>query len=154
VGFHAWEFTKSASGLLDIDVTKVAIVGPSQFQEFVPANLSTSGLCLSDIPHLFSPKMFGLSCPSINYTIESTESRNGYLKSFKEGTKMTWLVLSRKEAENVILRDEAGNKIGTVHVHEIRGDKVRMGFDFPRTVKILREEVDERSKQREETPVS
>lgn len=46
------------------------------------------------------------------------------------------LVLSRKANEKVVI--EGGI---VVHVLEIRGDKVRLGFDAPRDMAIHREEV-------------
>lgn len=46
------------------------------------------------------------------------------------------LVLSRKAFEDVIINDQI-----TVHVVEIRGDKVRLGFNAPKEVSIHRKEV-------------
>lgn len=46
------------------------------------------------------------------------------------------LVLSRKEGEKVMIGD---NIVATVI--EIRGDKVRLGFDAPREIDVHREEV-------------
>lgn len=46
------------------------------------------------------------------------------------------LVLSRKDSETVVI----DNKI-TVVVVEIRGDKVRLGFDAPQNVSVHRGEV-------------
>lgn len=47
------------------------------------------------------------------------------------------LVLSRKRGEAVIVG------LGKVTVVDIRGDKVRLGFEFDRSVRIDREEVDD-----------
>lgn len=47
------------------------------------------------------------------------------------------LVLSRKRDEKVLI----GGGLVTVTVVEIRGDKVRLGFDGPREMPIHREEV-------------
>jgi carbon storage regulator len=46
------------------------------------------------------------------------------------------LCLSRKKNEKVMIGDE-----GTVQVLEIQGDKVRLGFDFPKDTPVHREEV-------------
>ncbi|MBW3543845.1 MAG: carbon storage regulator CsrA [Planctomycetes bacterium] len=46
------------------------------------------------------------------------------------------LVLSRKKDESVILGDNI-----TVTVIEIRGDKVRLGFDHPREMSVHRKEI-------------
>ena len=58
------------------------------------------------------------------------------------------LVLTRKENEvvNIYTRLPNGNAgmfVGSVTLIEIRGDKVRLGFDMPMDVLILRESVDE-----------
>ena len=49
------------------------------------------------------------------------------------------LVLSRKANETVVI----GGGLVTVTVVEIRGDKVRLGFDAPRELSIHRGEVQE-----------
>ncbi len=46
------------------------------------------------------------------------------------------LVLSRKKDESIIINDNI-----VVTVVDIRGDKVRLGFDAPRDVPIHRQEV-------------
>lgn len=46
------------------------------------------------------------------------------------------LVLSRQRDEAVLIGDDV-----IVRVVDIRGDKVRLGFDAPKDVKIHREEV-------------
>ena len=46
------------------------------------------------------------------------------------------LVLSRKKNESIIINDNI-----TITVVEIRGDKVRLGFDAPTEVPIHRREV-------------
>jgi carbon storage regulator len=48
------------------------------------------------------------------------------------------LCLSRKKDEKVVIGGTGG---GTVQVLEIQGDKVRLGFDFPKSVPVHREEV-------------
>lgn len=46
------------------------------------------------------------------------------------------LYLTRREGEAVIINDEI-----TVRVIELKGRKVRLGFSFPPTVSVLREEL-------------
>lgn len=46
------------------------------------------------------------------------------------------LVLSRKKDESVIIGDDI-----KVMVIEVRGDKVRLGFEAPRTLSVHRQEV-------------
>lgn len=46
------------------------------------------------------------------------------------------LVISRKSAESFIIGDNI-----TVRILEINGDKVKIGIDAPRDVKIIREEI-------------
>ena len=52
------------------------------------------------------------------------------------GEEDTMLVLSRKKDESIIINDNI-----VVTVVEIRGDKVRLGFDAPKEVPIHRREV-------------
>ena len=47
------------------------------------------------------------------------------------------LCLSRKINERVIV----GNNLGVVTVLAVQGDKVKLGFDFPREVPVHREEI-------------
>jgi carbon storage regulator len=54
------------------------------------------------------------------------------------------LVLSRKKEESIIINDNI-----VVTVVEIRGDKVRLGFDAPKEVPIHRREVYEAIKRSE-----
>ena len=56
--------------------------------------------------------------------------------------RMPMLVLSRKKGESVMID---GGIIVTVV--EVRGDKVRLGFEAPREVTIDRKEVFEKKKQ-------
>lgn len=49
------------------------------------------------------------------------------------------LILSRKKAEKIVIN---GNIIITVI--EVRGDKVRLGFDAPKDVRVDRAEIHER----------
>lgn len=62
------------------------------------------------------------------------------------------LVLSRKKDEGIVIGDQI-----VVRVVEIRGDKVRLGFDAPDEVSIHRDEVwaaIQREKTREGAPDS
>lgn len=54
------------------------------------------------------------------------------------------LALSRRRNEKILLRTPDGTVVALT-VLEIRGDKVRLVFDAPRTVEIVREEVLQRS---------
>jgi carbon storage regulator len=55
------------------------------------------------------------------------------------------LVLSRKPSESIVIRDDI-----VVTIIEIRGDKVRLGFDAPRDVPIHRNEVYEAIKREDQ----
>jgi carbon storage regulator len=50
------------------------------------------------------------------------------------------LVITRREGEEVVIGDPR-NPIGVVRIASIRGDRVRIAFDFPRTVEVHRREV-------------
>ena len=50
------------------------------------------------------------------------------------------LVISRREGEEVVIGDPA-NPTGIVRVISINGDKIRLGFEFPREVDVHRGEV-------------
>ena len=50
------------------------------------------------------------------------------------------LALTRRSGEEVVIGDPA-NPLGVVRIVEIRGDKVRLSFDFPREMQINRREV-------------
>ncbi|MBL8759252.1 MAG: carbon storage regulator [Phycisphaerae bacterium] len=52
------------------------------------------------------------------------------------------LVITRREGEEVVIGDPR-NPIGVVRIASIRGDRVRVAFDFPRTVQVHRREVAE-----------
>jgi carbon storage regulator len=52
------------------------------------------------------------------------------------------LVLSRKRDERIVIHDPATLEIlGTLTIVDIRGDKVRLGFDWPPHVTVDRLEV-------------
>lgn len=50
------------------------------------------------------------------------------------------LVVSRKEGEEVVIGDPA-NPIGVVRVAAVKGERVRLAFDFPLHVKVFRREL-------------
>ncbi|MBI1304815.1 MAG: hypothetical protein GC172_13675 [Phycisphaera sp.] len=50
------------------------------------------------------------------------------------------LVITRRENEEVVIGDPA-SPIGVVRIVSIKGDRVRVAFDFPRTVQVHRREV-------------
>lgn len=53
------------------------------------------------------------------------------------------LVVSRKEGEEVVIGDPH-NPIGVVRVASVKGDRVRLAFDFPREIEVLRRELAEK----------
>ncbi len=50
------------------------------------------------------------------------------------------LVITRREGEEVVIGDPK-NPIGVVRIASIRGYRVRIAFDFPRSVDVHRREV-------------
>ena len=50
------------------------------------------------------------------------------------------LVITRREGEEVVIGDPS-SPIGVVRIVTIKGDRVRVAFDFPRTVEVHRREV-------------
>lgn len=50
------------------------------------------------------------------------------------------LVITRREGEEVVIGDPA-NPIGVVRIASIKGDRVRIAFDFPRQIDVHRREV-------------
>ncbi len=52
------------------------------------------------------------------------------------------LVITRREGEEVVIGDPR-NPIGVVRITNIRGDRVRVAFEFPREVEVHRREVAE-----------
>lgn len=50
------------------------------------------------------------------------------------------LVITRREGEEVVIGDPK-NPIGVVRIASIKGERVRVAFDFPREVPIHRREV-------------
>lgn len=52
------------------------------------------------------------------------------------------LVITRREGEEIVIGDPS-NPIGVVRIASIKGERVRVAFDFPRSVQINRREVAE-----------
>lgn len=52
------------------------------------------------------------------------------------------LVITRREGEEVVIGDPS-NPIGVVRIAAIKGDRVRVAFDFPREIDVHRREVAE-----------
>lgn len=50
------------------------------------------------------------------------------------------LVITRRENEEVVIGDPS-NPIGIVRIASIKGDRVRIAFDFPRNIDVHRREV-------------
>ncbi|HED54443.1 MAG TPA: carbon storage regulator [Phycisphaerales bacterium] len=50
------------------------------------------------------------------------------------------LVITRREGEEVVIGDPE-NPIGVVRIASIKGDRVRVAFEFPRAVSVHRREV-------------
>lgn len=50
------------------------------------------------------------------------------------------LVITRREGEEVVIGDPS-NPIGVVRVAGVKGDRVRLAFEFPREIQVHRREV-------------
>lgn len=50
------------------------------------------------------------------------------------------LVITRREGEEVVIGDPK-NPIGVVRIASVKGERVRIAFDFPRDVEIHRREI-------------
>ncbi len=50
------------------------------------------------------------------------------------------LVITRREGEEVVIGDPK-NPIGVVRIASVKGERVRLAFDFPRDVEINRREI-------------
>ncbi|HLO40049.1 MAG TPA: carbon storage regulator [Phycisphaerales bacterium] len=50
------------------------------------------------------------------------------------------LVITRREGEEIVIGDPK-NPIGIVRIASIKGERVRVAFDFPREVEINRREI-------------
>lgn len=60
------------------------------------------------------------------------------------------LVITRREGEEVVIGDPR-NPIGVVRIASVKGDRVRIAFDFPRTVEIHRREIADQIVEQEPT---
>lgn len=63
------------------------------------------------------------------------------------------LVITRREGEEVVIGDPR-NPIGVVRIANIKGDRVRIAFDFPREVQVHRREVADQINSEEPTVVA
>lgn len=63
------------------------------------------------------------------------------------------LVITRREGEEVVIGDPS-NPIGVVRIAGIRGDRVRIAFDFPREIDVHRREIAQQILEELETPVA
>lgn len=52
------------------------------------------------------------------------------------------LVITRREGEEVVIGDPAA-PLGVVRIASIKGDRVRLAFEFPREIDVHRREVAE-----------
>lgn len=59
-----------------------------------------------------------------------------------EGVEVHMLVITRREGEEVVIGDPR-NPMGVVRIATIKGDRVRIAFDFPRSVDVHRREIAE-----------
>lgn len=50
------------------------------------------------------------------------------------------LVITRREGEEIVIGDPR-NPIGIVRIASVKGERVRVAFDFPRDVEIHRREI-------------
>ncbi|MDX2117985.1 MAG: carbon storage regulator [Planctomycetota bacterium] len=50
------------------------------------------------------------------------------------------LVITRREGEEIVIGDPR-NPIGVVRIASVKGERVRVAFDFPREVEIHRREI-------------
>ncbi len=52
------------------------------------------------------------------------------------------MVITRREGEEVVIGDPR-NPLGVVRIASVKGERVRIAFDFPRDVEINRREIAE-----------
>lgn len=64
------------------------------------------------------------------------------------------LVITRRQGEEVIIGDPAA-PLGVVRIASIKGDRVRLAFEFPREIRVDRREVSEQinSENKDGSPV-
>ncbi|TVQ60606.1 MAG: carbon storage regulator [Phycisphaerales bacterium] len=58
------------------------------------------------------------------------------------------LVITRREGEEVVIGDPR-NPLGVVRIASVKGERVRVAFDFPRDVDIHRREIADQIKSEE-----
>lgn len=63
------------------------------------------------------------------------------------------LVITRREGEEVVIGDPR-NPIGVVRIASVKGERVRVAFDFPRSVEIHRREIAEQILTEEEPAIA
>jgi carbon storage regulator CsrA len=63
------------------------------------------------------------------------------------------LVLTRQKGEEIIIGDPA-NPIGTIRIVDIRGDRIRVGLDFPKDIPVHRKEVADEIRQGTPAPLA
>jgi carbon storage regulator len=61
------------------------------------------------------------------------------------------LVITRREGEEVVIGDPAA-PLGIVRIATIKGDRVRIAFEFPREVAVHRREVADQILAQEQNP--
>lgn len=62
------------------------------------------------------------------------------------------LVITRREGEEIVIGDPR-NPLGVVRIASIKGERVRVAFDFPREVEIHRREIADQIATQEPTVV-
>lgn len=63
------------------------------------------------------------------------------------------LVITRREGEEVVVGDPS-HPLGVIRIAGVKGDRVRLAFDFPREVDVHRREIaDQIAAEREQPPV-
>lgn len=75
--------------------------------------------------------------PHQRYTPSADRTNEG-----RRGMEPRMLVITRREGEEVVIGDPK-NPIGVVRIASVKGERVRVAFDFPRDVEIHRREIAE-----------
>lgn len=61
------------------------------------------------------------------------------------------LVITRREGEEVVIGDPS-SPLGVVRIASIKGDRVRIAFDFPRSVDVHRREIADQIAEADDRP--